>query len=125
MLKKVAIAFGVVMLLVGVLGFIPGITTSDDLLLGIFKVNAIHNIIHLLTGAVALYVGLTSYKSSRVYFQIFGIVYALVAILGFFYGDGDILGIVSSNLADTILHIVIAAVALYFGFASSAEEMTA
>jgi hypothetical protein len=123
MLKKMATVFGVVMLLVGVLGFIPGITTSDGLLLGIFHVNALHNIIHLLTGAVALYVGMSGYKASKMYFQVFGVVYALVSVLGFVYMDKNILGLVSSNMADTILHVVIALVALYLGFGSKEESM--
>ena len=124
MVKKFASAFGIVMLLVGVLGFIPGITNSDHMLLGIFHVNAVHNVIHLLTGAISLYVGMTSVSASKMYFQVFGVVYALVAILGFVYGDKDILGLVSSNMADTWLHVVIAVVALYFGFGSK-EEATA
>ena len=122
MIKKLATVFGVVLLLVGILGFVPGVTNSDGMLLGIFHVNALHNIIHLLSGAVALYAGMTSAKTSKMYFQVFGIIYLLVAILGFVYGDKDILGLVSSNMADTWLHVVIAVVALYLGFAAKDEE---
>ena len=121
MIKKVAMVFGVIFVLIGILGFIPGVTTSDGHLLGIFHVNALHNVIHLLSGLVGLYVGSTSEKNSRMYFQVFGVIYALVAILGFVYGDSDILTIVASNMADTWLHVVIAVVALYFGFASKKE----
>jgi hypothetical protein len=118
MLKTMAKVFGYVLLLVGVLGFIPG-ATNDGLLLGIFEVNTLHNIIHLVTGAVALYAAMQADdKAARTYFQVFGIVYALVAILGFVYGDNAILGLVASNMADTWLHVVIAVVALYMGFAA-------
>ena len=117
MFKKVAMVFGVVFLLVGVLGFVPGITNLDThMLLGIFNVNAVHNIIHILSGLVALYVSMVSDSSSRTYFQVFGVVYAVVAVLGFVYGANDIVGLVSSNLADTLLHVVIAVAALYVGF---------
>lgn len=125
MLKKVALVFGAVFLLIGVLGFVPGITNDEQMLLGIFHVNAIHNIIHLASGAVALGVGLNSDKSARYYFQIFGVVYGLVAALGFVYGDKDILGLVSSNMADTLLHIVIALAALTLGFGHVGDDKPA
>jgi hypothetical protein len=116
MLQTAAILFGIVFLLVGVLGFVPGITTTGQMLLGIFYVNAEHNIVHLLSGAVALITGLTSTAAARMYFRVFGIVYALVAILGFFTGYGLLLGLISNNLADTWLHVLIAFVALVLGF---------
>jgi hypothetical protein len=114
-LKKLAIVFGVVFLAIGVLGFIPALTPNGHLL-GLFHVNTLHNVVHLLSGAVALYVGLTSEGGSKLYFQIFGLVYAVVAILGFIYGDRPILGLVANNAADTWLHVVIAVAALYLGF---------
>src|SRR5215217_3339819 len=63
--QKAALAVGIVFLAVGVLGFIPGITTnysalaiyshhSDALLLGIFQVSILHNIVHLLFGVAGL-----------------------------------------------------------------------
>ena len=116
MLKSAAIIFGIVFLLVGVLGFVPGITTTGQMLLGIFHVNAVHNIVHVLSGAVALITGLTSTAAARMYFRVFGIVYALVAILGFFTGNGLLLGLISNNMADTWLHVLIALVALALGF---------
>ena len=125
MVKTMATVFGVVLLLVGILGFIPGITTSDGLLLGIFHVNTLHNIIHLLSGAIALWAGMSGMAASRMYFQVFGVIYALVAILGFVYGDKDILSIVANNMADTWLHVVIAVVALYLGFGAKEEKMAA
>jgi uncharacterized protein DUF4383 len=104
MLKTAAILFGIVFLLVGVLGFVPGITTTGQMLLGIFHVSAV------------LITGLTSTAAARMYFRVFGIVYALVAILGFFIGNGLLLGLISNNMADTWLHVLIAIVALALGF---------
>lgn len=119
MLKTSAKVFGYILLLVGILGFIPGVTTSDGLLLGLFQVNALHNVIHIVTGLIGVYAGMQAdAKASRTFFQVFGIIYALIAILGFVYGDGDILGVVASNMADTWLHVVIAVYALYMGFAA-------
>lgn len=115
MLKTCAIIFGIVMVIVGILGFIPQ-ATPDGMLLGLFHVNAEHNWIHIITGIVSLLCGLNSEHASRLFFQIFGIIYALVAILGLYYGDRPILGIIANNMADVILHIVIAVFALALGF---------
>lgn len=113
MVKKWAKIFGIVFLLVGVLGFIPGIT-SDGLLLGIFEVDTVHNIIHLLSGIVALAVS-SSDKGAKWYFIVFGVVYALVTVLGF-VSTGKVLGLIHVNMADNILHLVIALAALVIGF---------
>lgn len=113
-IKTLAIIFGVVFLLIGVLGFVPALV-PDGKLLGIFQVNALHNIVHLLSGAVALFAGMTSFDYSKLYFKVFGAVYALVTILGFLTGNG-LLGLLPVNMADNLLHLVIAASALYLGF---------
>ncbi len=112
MLKNLAMVFGVVFLLIGVLGFVPGVT-NDGMLLGIFEVDAVHNVIHLLTGILAILAGMKG--MAKLYFKVFGVVYALVTILGFVAG-GNILGLIQTNMADDILHLVIAVVALYAGF---------
>ncbi len=116
MTKSLALVFGFVFLLIGVLGFVPVITT-DHMLLGIFHVNPAHNVVHLLSGAIALWAGFTSFRASKNYFRIFGIVYGLVAVLGFMVGDGLLLGLISNNTADTWLHVVISLVSLVVGFA--------
>lgn len=115
MVQKAAWGFAAVFLLIGILGFVPGITTADGYLLGIFEVGAMHNIIHLLTGAVAALAAWKSAHYSRLYFQIFGVVYALVTIIGFVQGS-SVLGLFGVNMADNVLHLVIAAAALWFGF---------
>src|SRR5688572_16032963 len=105
-LKIAALAFAAVFLLVGILGFVPAAAPSE-MLLGIFHVNAAHNVVHLLSGAVALICGLTSSHASRLYFRIFGIVYGLVAVLGLIQGDTHLLGLISNNMADVWLHFAI------------------
>lgn len=118
MVTTLAKVFGVVFILIGILGFIPGIT-SDGHLLGIFEVDAVHNIIHLLTGIIAFAVA-SSVHGSRVFFKVFGIIYALVMILGFV--TGDVLGLIHVNLADNVLHLIIAVVALWAGFMSGSDD---
>ncbi len=119
MVKAAAILFGVVFLVVGILGYVPAITpdTNDmPMLLGIFHVNGAHNIVHLASGIVFLLCGFSGTGPSRTFFRIFGVVYALVAVLGFAKGDGYLLGLISNNMADVWLHVALAAVMLIIGF---------
>lgn len=109
---------GGVLVLVGLLGFIPGIT-NDGALLGIFGVNALHNIVHLLTGGILLWAGLANDgQNARRTNQILGVVYALVAILSFTTLTDALLGENASNpaFADAALHVLIAGALLAVGF---------
>ena len=128
MLKAAAILFGIVFLIVGALGFAPAVTTQMNgmpMLLGIFHVNTAHNIVHLASGAVFLLSGLASTGAARAFFRIFGLVYAVVAVLGFLKGDGLLLGVISNNMPDVWLHVVLAAIMLLLGFAVPADRATA
>ena len=116
MLKTAALLFGIFFIIAGIGGFIPGLTTADGKLFGLFQVGPVHNIIHLASGAVALLCAFAGPGAARKYFQIFGLVYLLVAIAGFFYGNSPILGLVEHNHHDIWLHIVIAVAALGLGF---------
>src|SRR5437868_10373151 len=120
MARTLALLFGVVFLLIGILGFVPSVT-PNEMLLNIFHVNAAHNAVHLLTGVVALLAGIAGVGASKIFFKIFGVVYGLVAVLGFVVGDGMLLGFISNNMADTWLHVGIAVVSLIVGFAPSGE----
>jgi hypothetical protein len=62
-IEKITTGFGIVYILIGILGFVPGITIpapnpgpvpGDGLLLGIFVVNLVHNIVHLALGAILI-----------------------------------------------------------------------
>jgi hypothetical protein len=120
MVKSAAILFGIVFLAVGILGFIPAVAAPDangmPMLLGIFMVNGTHSIVHIASGIVFLLCGMAGAGASRTFFKIFGLVYALVAILGFMKGEGMLLGLISNNPADTWLHVVLAAAMLFLGF---------
>jgi Domain of unknown function (DUF4383) len=119
MVKSAAILFGLVFLVVGILGFVPAATPVTDgmpMLLGIFHVNAAHNVVHLASGIVFLLCGMAGAGASRAFFKIFGIVYAIVAIWGFVAGNGNTLFVVSNNPAVTWLHVVLALAMLFLGF---------
>lgn len=119
MIKKLAILFGAVFVIVGLLGFVPALSPvhSDGMhyLLGLFMVGGIHNAIHLLSGIAALAAAFTSEKYAKLYFQIFGAVYGLVTIVGFIQKT-TVLGIFPVNMADNFLHLVLAVVILGIGF---------
>ena len=119
MIRKMATVFGVVFLIIGILGFVPGVTENGHLL-GIFHVNPAHNIVHILSGLIALLAANASERAAQNYFRIFCVIYALVAVLGFVGGDEPILGLIANNTADNWLHVAIAAVSLALGFAPSA-----
>src|SRR3954466_6893859 len=122
MVKTMAVLFGLVFLVVGILGFVPAVT-KDEMLLGIFHVNTAHNAVHLLSGVAALICGMMGAGASRMYFRIFGLVYAAVAVMGFLNpGDTMLLGLISNNMATTWLHVAIAAVSLILGFMPASTE---
>ena len=113
-MQKLAWVFAVVFLGVGVLGFVPMVTPNGHLL-GIFEVSPLHNVIHLVSGLAAAYAASQSAAYSRLYFKVFGVVYGLVTVIGLVM-SGDVVGLIHVNMADNLLHLLIAAAALYIGF---------
>ncbi len=114
MLTTIAKVWGFIFLLAGILGFVPAAAPNGHLL-GLFHVNGAHNFVHLLTGIVALICGYKSTYASKMYFLIFGVVYGLVAILGFVSGNNPVLGIIANNIADAWLHVGIALASIALG----------
>ena len=116
--KLYALVLGVVLTLVGILGFIPALA-PDGNLLGIFAINPVHNFVHLISGLTGLGVALTiGGLYSRLYAGVFGVVYGLVTIIGFVQGY-TVLDLITVNLADNILHLVITVSALAVFFLST------
>jgi hypothetical protein len=117
MAKTLGMLFGIVFLAVGILGFIPGIT-KEDTLLGTFMVNKMRSIVHIGSGAIFLITSMAGAGAASLWFKIFGLVYAVVAVLGFMNPNGMLLGMISNNPADTGLHVALAAAMLIIGFAA-------
>ncbi len=114
--RTVALVVGIVFVLVGILGFVPALVPGGALL-GIFAVNTLHSIVHLLIGVLGIAAAMTGWP--RLYNRVFGIVYFALAILGFIPAlvpNGALLGLVSINLSDNFLHLVIGAVLIIVGF---------
>lgn len=113
-----ATVVGAVFLLVGVLGFIPGITTNYDqlsfaghgsgaLLLGVFAVSVLHNLVHAAFGVAGLVLARTAAGAKN--FLIWGgAVYAVLWIYGLLIDHGSDANFVPVNSADNWLHLVLA-----------------
>src|SRR5438874_8673945 len=122
MVKTLGMLFVIVFLAVGILGFVPGISPPGPngmpMLLGSFMVNTAHSIVHIASGAVFLIASMSGAGAARLWFQLFGIIYAVVAVLGFMTPNGMLLGMISNNPADTWLHVGLAVAMLLIGFAT-------
>ena len=116
--RMAGLILGIVLIVVGILGFIPNPLVSPT---GLFVVNTLHNIVHLASGAVIL-AGVYSFGAG-LGLKIIGVVYAIVAILGLIMG-GDMLFGVAMNTNDHWLHVVLAVVILLAGFALPDDRTT-
>lgn len=127
-LRRFALVFGIVFLLVGAAGFIPGVTLPHDhpdvmfksglgLVLGLFAVNSLHNLAHLLFGAWGLMASRTD-AASRTYGKGVAIGYAVLTVMGLITAMNlhTFFGFVPLYGHDIWLHAGLAAVGAYFGF---------
>ncbi|AUI51532.1 DUF4383 domain-containing protein [Arthrobacter crystallopoietes] len=123
--QTVTLAVGAVFLLVGILGFVPGITSGVDqlsfaghqsgaMLLGLFQVSILHNIVHLLFGVVGLALS-RSWTGSRSYLVWGGAIYLVLWIYGLVIGHESPANFVPLNTADNWLHFVLGIAMLGLG----------
>lgn len=133
--QVVALVFGIVFLLVGIAGFIPGLTTNVDailfaghesgaMLLGIFQVSILHNIVHLLFGVVGLWLA-SSVAGSRNYLIWGGAVYGLIFLYGLIFSGETPANLVPVNVADNWLHLSLAVAMILLGVFLGRRERTA
>jgi Domain of unknown function (DUF4383) len=118
-IQSVGLAVGVVFLLVGVLGFVPGITSNyDDLkfaghgsdaqLLGLFDTSVLHNIVHLLFGVAGIVLS-KSWDGARTFLVGGGAIYLVLFVYGaIFHGDAGS-NWIPVNWADNVLHLALGA----------------
>ncbi|MDV2474838.1 DUF4383 domain-containing protein [Rhodococcus zopfii] len=116
--QTAALVVGALFLLVGVLGFIPGITTdydtmtfaghhSEAMLLGVFNVSILHNIVHLLFGVAGLAMARTV-SSARAFLVGGGVIYAVLWVYGLVIDMDSSANFVPVNTADNWLHFALA-----------------
>ncbi|MGA8978418.1 MAG: DUF4383 domain-containing protein [Pedococcus sp.] len=115
--QKAAGLVGAVFLLVGILGFVPGITSNYDQLdfashdsgaqlLGIFQVSILHNLVHLAFGLA----GLAMARTARTAFTFLvggGVIYLVLWIYGLVIDKDSAANFVPVNSADDWLHFVL------------------
>lgn len=117
-IQKTALVVGIVFLVVGIAGFVPGLTQNIDgmhaaghdseaLLLGIFQVSVLHNVVHLLFGVAGIAVAARA-MASRQYLIWGGVVYLALWVYGLFAVGNDDANFVPVNHADNWLHILLA-----------------
>ena len=125
----VAGVFGAVFLLVGVLGFVPGITSQfSDLsfagheshakLLGLFQVSVLHNVVHLLFGVAGLLVFRDALRSGQ-YLIFGGATYLALTAYGFLIDQNSAINFVPINTADNFLHLALGVAMTGLGVALS------
>jgi hypothetical protein len=115
--RKAAKAVGIVFLLVGVLGFVPGITShygdmsfaghmSQAKLLGLFQVSILHNLVHLLFGVLGIALSKRA-SQAKLYLIVGGVVYLVLWIYGLLIDMGSAANFVPVNSADNWLHFLL------------------
>jgi hypothetical protein len=113
MAKAYAGIVGAVLLLVGIVGFV----TSD--FMGM-HFNMVHNVIHVASGVIGLAAATMGGGSkSRLFAQVFGAVYTIVAIAGF-AGIGAIVSLLDLNMSYNIVHVAVGVLGLAAGFMGGA-----
>ena len=123
-----ALVYGIAFLGVGILGFVPGVTQSHaapeltvhgpghGYLLGLFHVNLLHNLVHLLFGIWGL-IAFRTFDASRLYARGVAVIYAVLGVFGLIPGLDTLFGLVPLHGHDVWLHFLLAVVAAIFGFA--------
>lgn len=132
--RRIALILGIVFLLVGIAGFVPGLTqphTHPDvmvtaglgLLMGLFPVNVLHNAAHLLFGVWGLMAS-RSDGGARAYGKAVGVAYALLTVMGLISAMRlyTAFGLVPLYGHDIWLHAVLAGVGIYFGFVRPVDQ---
>jgi hypothetical protein len=133
-LQSAALLVGLVFLLVGILGFIPGITTNyDDLkfaghnsdaqLLGIFDTSILHNIVHLLFGIAGIALART-WDGARTYLLGGGLIYLVLFVYGAITTGEKGANFIPMNWADNILHLALGGGMIAIGYALGRDIVT-
>jgi hypothetical protein len=116
--KRFGFVLGAVLLVVGLWGFVTG---GHDHELAGFGVNLSHNLVHVLSGVVALAAAAKGERAARLFCIVFGIVYGLVAVAGF-ASVAFVVKLLNLNRADDFLHLGIAVACLGVAAASAGRK---
>ena len=128
MVKRVAMIFGVVFILVGLLGFTVsggmamGDPTHPSMLLGLFPVNLLHNLVHILFGIWGL-MAARAYASAQAFCKLGGFIYLCLALLGLVVPTT--FGLIPIGGNDIYLHAVLGLIMAGIGFTAKPETAPA
>jgi hypothetical protein len=115
-LQIVALVFGAIYLVAGILGFF------NHAILGIFQVNLVHNLVHVVIGIAGL-AAASSLANSKTFCRVAGVILLLLGLIGF--GVANPFGLLYIGGADIALHLLTGAVLAYFGFAAPVSTRSA
>ena len=116
--KSAALLIGIIFIAVGLLGFAdnPIVGNPDK---AIFHTDTVHNIVHIVSGALFVLIALAASASSAMFLKVFGIVYFLIGVAGLVTvgtsGMGSVLGFLHVNGADNFLHLALGIVIFIAG----------
>ena len=119
--KNAALVIGIIFIAVGLLGFVsnPIIGDSGD---AIFHADTVHDMVHIISGALFVLVAMAAPAFSGTFLIVFGIVYLVIGLIGFAnfggQGMGKVLGFLHVNGADNYLHIALGIVILLLGLST-------
>jgi hypothetical protein len=124
--KSAALVLGFIFLAVGLLGYVnnPIIGESEDV---IFHSDNVHNMVHIISGALFVLIALASPSFARTFMIIFGIVYLAIGIMGLVNMEagqdlGEVLGFLHVNTNVNYLHIGLGIVILLAALASASAK---
>jgi hypothetical protein len=124
--KTASIMFGIVFLLVGFLGFIPNPIIYDSHE-AVFHADTVHSLVHIVSGALFLIIGLAMPVFAAGFLKIFGVVYFLLGAMGFMNigaeGMTRLLGFLHVNGPDNFLHIGLGIVIFSAGLLASKPKV--
>ncbi len=112
MAKTMALVFGIILVLIGLLGFVGNPLVGAN---GLFVTNGLHNIVHIVFGIILVVASRSGQGNSALWLKILGFVFLVLAVLGFLLGGPMLLGIVAINTMDQWLHLVLGVVLLIAG----------
>jgi hypothetical protein len=94
-MQRLAWLYAAMFFVLGSLRHIPFINDANGVTLGIFSLQWYDDLLHYASGAWAAYAAWRGFKESVFYFKLFGIIYGLDGVMGFFLGQGYLdLGII-------------------------------
>ena len=136
-MRAFALVFGLIYLAAGIAGFIPGLVEpasgghgnlivqdGHGMLLGLFPVNTLHNIVHVLIGVWGL-AAVAGYGSSMVFFRSLAVFYGVLGVMGLFAETNTLFGLVPLHGNDVWLHLGTAFFAAIIGWGFPAAHSTA